>query len=297
MCIHGSEDMKKRATCDLHTHSINSDGSYSPAQIISEAKKLGLAVALTDHNTVLGLPEFMSEAEKQGVTAIPGIELSTEYNGKELHLIGLFIGSEYYEMVEGLTREFLVLKEKSNIETVERLNRDGYDLDYFEVKKMTANGNTNRAHIASILVKKGYVKTVKEAFDTLLNEKIGYYIPPERVNFFDGIRFFKKINALPILAHPFLELNEQELREILPTAISEGLIGIETRHSSFSEDDFVLAHNIANEYGLLESGGSDFHGSVKPTVLLGVSGGEFSIPVEIYYKLLDKYNEIRSAGR
>jgi len=285
--------MKKRASCDLHTHSIYSDGSYSPAEIISEAKKLGLTVALTDHNTVLGLPEFMREAEKQGVTAVPGIELSTEYNGKELHLIGLFIEPEHYETVKKLTETFLVFKEKSNIEMVERLNRDGYDIDYSEVKKMTANGNTNRAHVASVLVKKGYVKTVKEAFDTLLNEKIGYYIPPKRVNFFEGIKFFKNINALSILAHPFLELNEQELREMLPKAIDMGLIGIETRHSSFSEADFVLSHRIAEEYGLLESGGSDFHGSVKPTVLLGVSGGEFSIPVEIYDKLLDKYNEIK----
>ena len=95
----------------------------------------------------------MHEAEKQGVTAVPGIELSTEYNGKEFHLIGLFIEPEHYETVKNLIGMFLVFKEKSNIEMVERLNRDGYDIDYSEVKKMTANGNTNRAHVASVLVK------------------------------------------------------------------------------------------------------------------------------------------------
>jgi len=290
----GRDVMNNSFGCDLHTHSIYSDGSYSPAEIINEAKKLGLTVALTDHNTVLGLPEFIKEAEKQGVTAVPGIELSTEYNEKELHLIGLFIEPEYYDLIEELTREFLVHKERSNIETVQRLRNAGYDIDYSEVKKMTANGNTNRAHIASVLLKKGYVGSIKEAFDTLLSGKTGFYKSPKRLQFFDGIRFLRKIDVLPILAHPFLELNEQELREMLPSAIDMGLLGIETRHSSFSEDDFFRAKKIANEFGLLESGGSDFHGSVKPTVSMGANKGEFSIPIQIYYELFNKHNEIKA---
>ena len=109
--------------CDLHIHSVYSDGTYTPSEIVAEAKRLGLIVALTDHNTAAGLPEFMDAAQKLGVTAVPGVEFSTEYKGKELHLLGLFVLPEHYAVVERMVKEQHVLKEISNMELVERLQR------------------------------------------------------------------------------------------------------------------------------------------------------------------------------
>ena len=272
--------------CDLHTHSVFSDGTYTPSELIAEAKRLGLIVALTDHNTAAGLPEFMNAAQKYGVTAVPGVEFSTEYNGKELHLLGLFVLPEHYAAVERMVKEQHVLKEISNMELVERLNQAGYLIDYAKVKGRNPNGNANRAHVAAELLERGYVTSIREAFDTILSDGGGFYVPPARLKLIDVIKELGHIGVLPVLAHPLQELTEQELRELLPNTIEAGLVGIETMHSSYTSDMISLAENIAAEYNLLSSGGSDFHGSVKPDVSLGTGTGNLDIPVSIYISLL-----------
>lgn len=278
--------------CDLHTHSNHSDGSYTPYELVAEAKKKNLIIALTDHNTVTGLPEFLREAEKQGVVAIGGTELSTDYEGKEFHLIGLFIKPEYYERVEKLCTEFIRLKEYSNIDLVRKLQERGYEIEYTAVKERNVKGNANRAHIAAELMKGGYVTDVQDAFERLLDEKCGLYIPPKRLKLTDAIKFLREIEAVPILAHPLKEASPARLREILPTLVEAGLVGIETMHSSYSNEDIAEAKQIAKEFNLLESGGSDFHGGVKPNVSLGVGKGNLCIEENIYISLLEKANSI-----
>ncbi|MBQ8837198.1 MAG: PHP domain-containing protein [Clostridia bacterium] len=268
--------------CDLHTHSIYSDGSYSPAEIIAEAKRLNLTVALTDHNTTAGLKEFMQAAKEQGAYAVSGVELSTVYRDKELHLLGLFISPEHYDRVEMLVNEFRVLKESSNIKTVERLNAAGYNISFSDVKRRTKSGNVNRAHIAAELCEKGYVNSINEAFETLLAKRTGFYEPPKYLEIMDAIKFLRGIKAVPVLAHPLKDLDKDELRRFLPCAIDAGLIGMETQHSSYDCKKTALASQIAKEFGLLQSGGSDFHGTNKPDVSLGIP----AMPVEIYNALL-----------
>jgi len=274
--------------CDLHTHSIYSDGSFSPKEIVAEAKRLGLTVALTDHNTVSGLAEFLEEAKRQGVTAVPGIEISTDYRGKELHLLGLFVETQYYDRLEQVMKKYHALKEASNKDLVERLNEAGYLIDYETVKKSVPEGNVNRAHIATALVEKGYVKSVREAFQTILKEGAGFYVPPARLGLLDGIRLLREMKAIPILAHPLQELGEQELRQLLAEATEAGLIGMETQHSSYNEEKLALAAQVAGEFSLLESGGSDFHGIPKPDVFLGTGKGNLSISGQVYENLLKK---------
>ena len=271
--------------CDLHTHSVFSDGTYTPGEIIAEAKRLGLIVALTDHNTAAGLPEFMDAAQKLGVTAVPGVEFSTEYNGKELHLLGLFVLPEHYAAVERMVKEQHVLKEISNMELVERLNQAGYLIDYMKVKRRNPNGNTNRAHMAAELLDQGYVTSIREAFDTILSDNGGFYVPPSRLQLIDVIKELRRIGVLPILAHPLQELAEPELRDLLPNAIEAGLAGMETMHSSYTPETIALAEKIAAEFNLLSSGGSDFHGSVKPGISLGTGRGWLCIPSKIYSNL------------
>ena len=272
--------------CDLHTHSVFSDGTYTPSEIIAEAKRLGLIIALTDHNTAAGLPEFMDAAQKLGVTAVPGVEFSTEYKGKELHLLGLFVLPEHYAAVERMVKEQHVLKEISNMELVERLNQAGYLIDYAKVKGRNPNGNANRAHMAAELLEQGYVTSIREAFDTILGDNGRFYVPPSRLQLIDVIKELKHIGVLPILAHPLQDLTAPELRELLPNAIEAGLVGIETMHSSYTPEMISLAEKIAAEFSLLSSGGSDFHGSVKPDISIGTGTGNLDIPVSIYTSLL-----------
>ena len=279
-------------SCDLHTHTNHSDGSSTPKELVSLASRLNLTIALTDHNTVSGLPEFLLEAERLGVTAIPGTELSTVYCGEEFHLLGLFIDTDRFSEVEDLCREYHLLKEKSNIDLVDRLWEAGYIIDYRAVKAMNIKGNVNRAHIAAELIKAGYVSTISEAFDTLLDEKCGFYIPPRRLELTDAIRFLRGIKALPILAHPLKDIDDVRLRRILPELIDAGLLGMETMHSSYSDEKIAVSKEIARDFALLESGGSDYHGNIKPGVNLGVGKGNLLIPDSIYLALLECKNSL-----
>lgn len=277
--------------CDLHTHTNFSDGSCTPAELVRLAKEKNLIIALTDHNTSSGLPIFMKEAEAAGVTAVAGVELSTEYFGNEFHLLGLFVEPQHYEAVESLCVEYQLLKEFSNLELVEKLNALGYNIDYPSVKRRNVKGNANRAHVAEELVEKGYVGSVTEAFRTLLDENLGIYVPPRRLNLIEAIKFLKGIDALPVLAHPVKDISAEKLREILPELIDVGLVGIETMHSSFDNDTIAMMKEIAKEFGLTESGGSDFHGSAKPDVQLGTGKGNLCIEEHIYHTLLSLKNK------
>ena len=272
--------------CDLHTHSVFSDGSFTPAQIVAEAKRKGLAVALTDHNTVSGLPEFLTEAEKLGVTAVPGIEFSTVYQGKELHLLGLFVEPEHYGTLEQVAMKYHGLKEQSNRDLVMRLRDAGYAISYDAIRQRNPNGNINRAHIAAELHRNGYVQSVQEAFATLLGEEHGYYVPCQRLGIIEAIGLLHSCRAVPVLAHPLKDLSEAALRGALPELAEAGLAGMETQHSSYTGEDIALAEEIAAGFGLLPSGGSDFHGLVKPDVRLGTGKGNLQIPMEVYEALL-----------
>ena len=265
--------------CDLHTHSHFSDGSHSPSWLISRAKELNLAIALTDHNTVSGLPEFLAEAEKQGVRAIPGIEFSTDCHGTELHQVGLFIETEHYGYLESVAEDFHRLKAEANREMVRRLNAAGYDIDYEQLLSQSLTGNINRAHIATTLVDQGYMSTPQEAFDKLLGDDLPFYVSCERLETTAAIRILRKIKAVPVLAHPLQELTENELRNILPELIDAGLMGLETHHSSYDDAAIAKATAIAAEFGLLPSGGSDFHGQAKPDIHLGEGKGNLRIPL------------------
>ena len=272
--------------CDLHTHSFYSDGTFAPAHLVAEAKRLGLAaVALTDHNTIAGLPEFLTEAAAQNVTAVAGVELSTVWQGQELHLLGLFLPECAFAETEALVKRFAALKEASNRALVQRLNQAGFALDFAAIQKRSPTGNINRAHVAAEMLDRGYVSSISQAIEGPLSLQAGHYIPPERLRLTDAIRFLRTIGAVPVLAHPLQELTAEQLRTLLPEAKTAGLLGMETLHSSYDEAAIETAKQIAAEFGLQESGGSDFHGTVKPAVQLAVGKGNLRIPAEFYEKL------------
>lgn len=263
--------------CDLHTHSSFSDGTCTPAELIRLAEEAGLgAVALCDHNTVAGLPEFLKAAEGSSVEAVPGIEFSTEYEGKELHILGLFVRPEHYNAVNDLLNEALQRKEESNLELIRRLGELGISLNYDRIKA-ESSGTVNRAVIASAMVQSGCCESIKAAFRDWLAPEKGYFVPPKRLDAFEVVRFIKSIGAVAVLAHPFLNLDETELREFLPLA--EGLDGMEVYYPLFDDDQTALAERIAEEFSLLKSGGSDFHGENKPDIRLGVGEGKLRVSI------------------
>lgn len=279
--------MKK--LCDLHAHSTASDGSLTPTQLVELAKDTGLsAVALSDHNTVEGLPEFLAAAEKLEVEAVPAVEFSTEYEGTELHIIAMFVEPEYYETITARMDDFKYRKEKSNLDLVVALQKAGIPLDYDRIRE--GHSYVNRAHIGQELTRLGYTESVQEAFKTWLSPKQGYYVPPKRQDALETIGFINSMGAVAVLAHPFLDLDEAALREFLPKAIACGLDAMETMYSKFDPDTEKLAIAIAEEFHLLQSGGSDFHGSVKPDIFLGKGRGELEIPYEMLEKLKSRKN-------
>lgn len=269
--------------CDLHIHSNFSDGTYSPSELVEIAKQSNIsAIALCDHNTVLGLNDFMQAAHATEIRAIPGIEISAEYNGKEVHILGLFINLIYCRVIENYLKTINRNKEKNNINLITALNDAGYKIDYADVKKIAGDAIPNRVHFARVLLRNGYVQTIDEAFDNILSPRIGLYHPPKRLDAFEVIAFLKSIKAMPVMAHPLLNLNYEELCEFLPQAKEKGLCGIETMYSLFDEQDTLMVKNLASRFGLLESGGSDFHGSNKPDIKMGVGKGNLRIPMWYY---------------
>ena len=269
-----------RNCCDLHTHSVYSDGTWTPAQIIDEAEKIGLsAVALTDHNTTAGLSEFFQAAQGKAVQAIGGVELSTDYGEIELHIVGLFVEERHFQAIERLVNEMKRRKEESNILLVQALNRAGYAVDLEEIKASTPKGHLNRAHIASALLEKGYVQSIEEAFDTLLSKTGGFYTQPRRLDAFETIGFLKEIGCAAVLAHPFQELDEEGVRRFLAQAKSFGLDGMETEYAKYGESTVQKAKAIAKEFAIKESGGSDFHGERREGTYLGVGQGNLRVPM------------------
>ena len=279
-------------TCDLHTHSIYSDGTCTPAELIRLAQEAGVsALALSDHNTVAGLPSFLEAAAGSTVEAVPGVEFSTEYLETELHILALYIRPEHYDKINGLLQEFLDRKDKSNLDMVQRLKQAGMDLDYIAIKEKCA-GSINRAVIAAEMVQKGYCNSVKEAFSQYLSPKWGYYIPPRRPDAFEMIRFIKSMGAVAVLAHPFLSMDEPMIRGFLPEAVAAGLDGMEVCYSTYDRQQTLLAMEIADEYGLLYSGGSDFHGGNKPDISIGTGKGELVVPLRFLDALKTRKNGI-----
>ena len=267
--------------CDLHTHSIFSDGTLSPTQLVELAEKLGLgAVALTDHNTVLGLPEFLAAAEGKEVEAVPGVEFSVDYLDRELHILGLYICPQHYAAATEISDKLNENKKQSNIDLIQALNKAGYAISYEKIKASMPAGEPNRALIAAELTRMGYTSSNQDAFQRLLSPKHGFYHPPKRIDAFELITFLRSIGAVPVWAHPFLHLKEEEqIRTFLPKAIEAGLQGMEILYPLYSPEQTALAEVLAEEYSLLPSGGSDFHGTNKPDIQLGSGKGSLAVPM------------------
>lgn len=274
-------------TCDLHTHSVYSDGTFTPAELIDAAVGAGLsAIALTDHNTVSGLNPFIESGQGKPIELVPGVEFSTADNGTELHILGLFIRPETHHAVNSYIDKAATLKEQSNYRLVKRLQEHGYDINYVEILEHT-KGHVNRANIAAELLKKGYIESIDWAFKNILHKDYGLYEPPERLSSIETIRFIREIGAVAVWAHPYFHMTFDQAEEFLPRAVAAGLQGMETLYSTYDDETTRKARAVCRRFGICESGGSDFHGANKPKISLGKGFGNLQIPYKFYEKLYE----------
>lgn len=276
---------------DLHVHSTFSDGTVAPSELVKLAVKQGLsAFALTDHDTVRGLKEAMSTAadfQKQGVQIyiIPGVEMSAAFQGSDIHILGLNINPKdtaLLHALEGAEEE----RHTRNRKMADKLAAAGLDIAYEDVQRLEPNAVITRAHFAKYLVEKGYVSSNKEAFSKYLHSKSPYYVSRNYLSPEEAILLIINAGGIPVLAHPLLyHLEEAKLRHLILHLKETGLKGLEAIYTCNSKNDEAFVRSLARQYGLLISGGSDFHGSNKPDISMGTGKGNLKIPFSLLKEL------------
>ncbi len=273
---------------DLHTHSLKSDGSMTPAEVVREAKKAGLsAIALSDHDTVDGLPEAIAEGRKIGVEVIPAIEFSVQ-SKTENHILGYFIDYTNPKLIQML-KEVVDLRIRRNHVTTQRLNELGFDITLEEVRALAPNNFVGRAHFARVLMDKGYIETVKEGFDKYMSVGKYAYCEQQRLTAKDAVELIAECGGISFLAHPHLtKLPDDELKEFLAELKGYGLCGIEGYYTDYTPEMQAKYHAIAEEMGLMISGGTDFHAAMKPHISIGTGLGNMKIP----YSVLEEMKNI-----
>jgi hypothetical protein len=264
---------------DLHLHTTASDGVMTPSEVVRYAKSKGLrAIAITDHDTIEGLEEGLSEGMRLGFEVIPGIEISAEHSPGSMHLLGFFL-----DIGNPLLNERLEYLQKARAERnpkiAERLKSLGVDLNYEEVLEASGGGQVGRPHFAQVLLEKRYVRTFQEAFDRFLKKGAPAYVDKFRFSAREAIRFIKEARGLAVLAHPnTLGLEGQKLQDLILRLVGEGLAGIEAFYPEHSALEVAQYKAIAEKYGLLTTGGTDYHGIEKNGVDIGGGHGELRFP-------------------
>lgn len=271
---------------DLHVHSTESDGTLTPTELVDEAIKANLsAFALTDHDTVNGIAEARKAAAATSIELVPGVELSTEYKEKEVHMVGLFLDETNPKLLEHLSR-FRDNRDNRNQKMYQKLQEEGFDITEEALREMFPDAVLTRAHVARFLVEKGYITSISVAFEKYIGDGCRCYVEREKITPQEAIDLIHEAGGIAILAHPILyHMSDQRLRELISDCKEHGLEGIEALYSTYQPGDERYIRRLASEYDLKLSGGSDFHGSNKPAISLGSGMGHLYVPYELLEKL------------
>jgi hypothetical protein len=265
---------------DLHTHSTASDGIYSPTELLQRAKSIDLRIlALTDHDTTGGLEEAAQVAAKLDIDFLPGIEINTDVAGGEVHMLGYF--PEYQRPAfQAVLKVLRDARERRGQRMVELLNEQGINVSWERVRAI-AEGAVGRPHVAKALLEAGYVQTIGEAFDKYIGTGCYAYVPRYRLTPEDAVHLIASANGLPVMAHPVELPGLEELRNWLPGLKEAGMVGLETYYGPYTTEDEQALRALADEYDLIPTGGTDFHGpGIHPTPL----GGRY-VPYEAVERL------------
>ncbi len=278
---------------DLHTHSTESDGTLTPEALMRHAKDIGLsAVSLTDHDTIGGLAKARPIAEKLGLELVPGVELSTDYQEQEVHILGYYFDENNPEFLAKL-KEFVDGRDKRNEKMIRLLQQEGFDITMEALYAENPDSVITRAHFGKYLVEHGFVKDRKTVFAKYLGDDCRCYVPREKITPFEAVKLIQMGGGLAFFAHPVLcHMNHDRLRNFIQLLKDAGLVGLEALYSKNSPADEENMRALAQEFDLLISGGSDFHGVNKPKIHLGTGKGNLNIP----YHILEEIKEYHSTG-
>ena len=266
-----SADAGRPAFVDLHTHSTASDGTVGPEEAIEAATRCGLnALALTDHDTIDGVAAARAAGERLGVRIIAGVELSAFHDGNEVHLLALHL--THLEGLEQRLSELRTMRYARAQKIVEKLNALGVPLTLDEVLQQSNGGAVGRPHVARALIARGFVPDFREAFTRYLGNAGSAFVPKEHFSIGDAIAIAHEAGALAIWAHP----GDGGRRDRLEPLVAAGLDGLEIRHPSHSAEDIKRLQALADFFGLVPSGGSDWHGAPDGPRRLGI----MNVPVE-----------------
>lgn len=272
---------------DLHVHSTVSDGTFTPTELVAEAKRCNLsAFALTDHDTVRGFEEAKKASEGSGIEVIPGVEISAAYKKKDIHILGLLIDPNYEPLKRSLDAALLE-RDQRNAKMAQNLAAVGLDIDIERLTAAFSPGTVlTRAHFAKFLLETKQIKSMNEAFEHYLNADGPYYVPREYISPENAIKLIKQAGGIPVLAHPLVyHLPEEELDALIARLKDAGLEGLEIFYSSNTGFDEGIVRRYANKYHLIMTGGSDFHGANKPHISMGSGKGNLKIPYSVLENL------------
>jgi predicted metal-dependent phosphoesterase TrpH len=271
---------------DLHLHTTHSDGSCTPTEIIGLAHQAGVtALAITDHDIMTGVAEAVAAGQECGIEVIPGVEISALADNSELHILGYFFDRQDSDLL-GHLKALRSARHRRNPLIVERLQTLGIDITYDEVRALAGTDSIGRPHIARVLMDKQIVPSAKEAFDRFLAEGKPAYVPRELPSPAEAIRWIKAARGLAVLAHPtWVKAGEQSLIDLVRRLKADGLDGVEVYYSTHTARQTREYLSLAQQLGLLVTGGSDFHGLTKPDIEVGIGKGTLHIPVSLLSKM------------
>jgi len=271
---------------DLHCHSIFSDGSNTPEELVALAEEAGLfALALTDHDTTDGLERFMNAGKNSPVTTIYGIELSAEYGEKTLHILGYGFDPSNADLQEALAWVQAGRADR-NFQILEKLNTLGYDLSFEDIRRHSSDDLIGRPHFAAALIEKGHFKHKDKVFKQLLGRNCAAYVDRRRLKPSECLDVIRSAGGVAVVAHPgHLRLPRNKLRRMVKKLKEQGLGGVEVWHSSHAPHQVKALEQMCEDFDLISTGGSDFHGTFTPDLSLGVGFGNLQVPDEVVQKI------------
>lgn len=275
---------------DLHTHSTASDGTLTPSELIDFAMDEGIDyLGMTDHDTTDGIEEAVEYAKDKNLKFAYGVEVSVEFENKTMHILGYRINFKDKKLNQKL-KVLREAREERNPKILKKLNNLGFKISYDEVKRASDGNVVGRPHFAKVMVEKGYVSTIQEAFDKYLAKGALCYVDKYRFEPKDAIEMIRSSGGFAILAHPLsLKLDYEGIKNVVKNLKDYGLEGMECFYRNHTEEDEINLLKIAKHFDLLVSGGSDFHGSNRPTISIGIGEGRMKIPIWVAKEFFERY--------
>jgi 3',5'-nucleoside bisphosphate phosphatase len=271
---------------DLHLHTTHSDGSCTPTEVVNMAHQAGVtALAITDHDIMTGVTEASTVGQQCGIEIIPGVEISSLVGNSELHILGYFLDQQDSDLLVHL-KTLRDARHRRNPQIIERLQALGVEITYDEVRTLAGTDSIGRPHIARVLMDKHIVTSAKEAFDRFLANGKPAYVPRELPSPAEAIGWIKAARGLAVLAHPtWVKVAERSLVDLVRQLKADGLDGVEVYYSTHAARQTREYLSLAQQLGLLVTGGSDFHGLTKPDIEVGIGKGTLHIPTSLLPKM------------